>query len=83
MIEKLDQGKFIVINWKRLREIAEAGYAGEIAAGKLRRAIALFRDDYEKFTGKKMDQKYIVCNQDEPYADQVAEIILRHEENKA
>jgi hypothetical protein len=33
-------------------------------------------------TGNPMDQKYIVCNQDEPYAEEVARIILEGEARK-
>jgi hypothetical protein len=45
-------------------------------------ALHEFAEAYEGHTGKKLDQKYIVCNQDEPYADKVAELILGGENEK-
>ena len=38
--------------------------------------------EYEKITGKPMDQKYYVCNQDEPYAQKVIDIIIEGETEK-
>ncbi|MCK5541688.1 MAG: hypothetical protein KAI40_03275 [Desulfobacterales bacterium] len=37
---------------------------------------------YKKATGKKLNQKYYVCNQDEPYAQNVIDIILTGESEK-
>jgi hypothetical protein len=71
--------KFIVINTKRFEEMAaieRGGYFGCADGILLRQAITKFVQAYEHTTGKKMDQKYLVCNQDEPYADEVARIIL-------
>ena len=83
MIEKLDQEKFIVINRKRFDELLASDPTDDSWAAKkkirsLKVAIENFVYHYELTTGKKMDQKYIVCNQDEPYAEEVAEIILKH-----
>lgn len=63
--------KFIVINKKRLSEVSEK------TALMLIDAINNFSESYETETGKKLDQKYFVCNQDEPYAQKVIDIILK------
>lgn len=81
--------KFIVVNFKHLEELdAIMDHDGPFRKGsratnRLRSALDNFRDVYERKTGKKMDQEYIVCNQDEPYADDVWEIILSGEDRKS
>jgi hypothetical protein len=80
-LDNLDQDKFIVINRKRFDELPldTSYFQLNSAAVKLECAITKFSKDYEEMTGKKMDQRYIVCNQDEPYADEVARVILEGE----
>ena len=68
--------KFIVINKKRFAEITELNFDARRFVDALLRAVENFSDVYEYVTGKKIDQKYYVCNQDEPYADKVRDIIL-------
>lgn len=69
-LEKED--KFIVINKKRFEEM---GGALPIVIDLLK-TISEFERVYEVMTKKKVDQKYIVCNQDEPYAEAVWDLIL-------
>jgi hypothetical protein len=79
MVEKLDQGKFIVINRKRFVELRTLGQAGGDAVFKLEKAIMSFAEDYRRLVNKHLNQMYIVCNQDEPYADEVAGVILKND----
>lgn len=44
----------------------------------LKKSINDFTKAYEKRVGKELNQKYLVCNQDEPYAEQVKNIILNN-----
>jgi transcription initiation factor IIE alpha subunit len=88
-IEQLDNDKFIVINKKRFEELNKAAeispngyFRNHWAVLKLKIAVDEFTEAYERHTGKKLDQKYIVCNQDEPYADKVAALILEGENEK-
>jgi hypothetical protein len=76
--------RFIVINLKRLEELdATTGDNREHwAFNRLGVVLKDFKEDYEYKTGKKLDQEYIVCNQNEPYADKVWQIILDHEDMK-
>ena len=81
MTEKKKENKFIVINRKRFDELLEADerFNVGLAKRKIRKIEAAIEDFiffYEYTTGKKMDQKYIVCNQDEPYAEKVWDLIL-------
>ncbi|GHV91193.1 hypothetical protein AGMMS50268_16960 [Spirochaetia bacterium] len=81
---ELDE-KFIVINRKRFEEMAAiepGGYFRCPEGALLENAIMVFTRDYECITGKKMNQKYVVCNLDEPYADEVVRIILEGEREK-
>jgi hypothetical protein len=71
------ENKFIVINKKRFDEVEDKYFAIELLF-----AISAFKEDYEQKTGKKMDQEYIVCNQDEPYVGNVLKEILEGEERK-
>lgn len=77
------ENKFLVLNYKRFKEIEELSGNPEMKASKTHPAIAnligayeLFIYEYERLTGKKLNQRYYVCNQDEPYADEVINIIL-------
>ena len=45
-------------------------------------SIKKFKRAYGNRVGKELNQKYYVCNQDEPYAQRVIDIILKGEENK-
>jgi hypothetical protein len=77
--------KFIVINKNKIMELAEKeknlpDYSKK--ATLLLRAIDCFCDAYKKYTGKKLNQKYYVCNQDEPYAKKIIDIILEGESLK-
>ena len=73
-MSEFDENKFIVINKKRFNELESE--EGIITGLALIDCISRFRRAYEKDTGKKMNQRYIVCNQDEPYAEKVKAIIL-------
>jgi hypothetical protein len=45
-------------------------------------ALEDLKDWYEILTKKKLNQKYYICNQDEPYAKEVIDIILKGESLK-
>jgi hypothetical protein len=88
-LEQLDNDKFIVINKKRFEELNEAAkippngyFTNHRAVVKLKIALYEFAEAYERHTGKKLDQKYIACNQNEPYAGKVAALILGGEHEK-
>ena len=76
--------KFLVINWKRMEEINDGFYKSKYfpppedspPVKRLTKALKEFSEDYEDYTGNKLNQKYYVCNQDEPYAQDVIDIIL-------
>ena len=76
--------KFIVINKKRLVELNEVttSFQPHPMCDRLLTLLEEFKQVYENDFGKKLDQKYWVVNQDEPYADQVRDIILKHETQK-
>ena len=44
--------------------------------------ISVAYAEYRKSLGKKPYNEYIICNQDELYADEVWDVILRGEEKK-
>ncbi len=75
MNKKVFEEKFLVINWKYLQSTGDA--IKDLHIGRLRRAIQMLEMD--KILP---DNKYYVCNQDEPYAPFVIDIILRGEELK-
>lgn len=84
---EFEPDKFIVINRKRFDRFH--GVNGRTGRDwqhpylwKLCNAIENFAKLYKKETGKKMNQKYYVCNQDEPYADEVLKVILEGEKKK-
>lgn len=85
------EDKFIVINRKRFDEINEMTDSGEgnvlenqnhPEIRSFIKALFQFNEVYESITEKKMNQKYIVINQDEPYAEEVWNIIKKYEEEK-
>ena len=82
------EDKFIVINKKRFKELNEAYHSkkhsifGHPVLHQLGAALDALQISYKRMTGNPMDQKYIVCNQDEPYAEEVARIILEGEARK-
>lgn len=67
--------QFIVINRKRFDEMRNANGEQDESVMKFYEHLIEFIETYEKKTGKKLNQQYIVCNQDEPYAEKVWEII--------
>lgn len=85
MAEK--ENKFIVINKKRLLELNTAftkynAFTDCTPVEDFLKALRTFGEDYKNWVGKELNQEYIVCNQDEPYAEFVWQIILHGEEAK-
>jgi hypothetical protein len=84
------KNKFIVINTKRFEEMNEYWQRVHNLSNDeyhpctmiFLEALAEFISDYKRITEKEMNQKYIVCNQDEPYAQDVLEIIINGEKEK-
>ncbi len=68
------EDKFIVINKKRLEELRESP-SGDNAVAELLYHLDTFTRRCE-VSGIKIDQKYLVCNQDEPYAEDVFNMII-------
>lgn len=83
-IIEIEKPEFIVINMKRISELDRCSPVGRIhpAIMKLLNAVVNFEVSYEAEVGKKMNQTYWVCNQDEPYANTVIETILHGEKQK-
>ena len=79
---------FLVINIKRFEELDEMCPQGSLqftsnqAVYNLQLAIKEFKETYEDNI-RPLDQKYFVCNQDEPYAQEVFDIIMKGEDEKA
>jgi len=73
-MKEFNDDMFIVINKKRFAEMGAE--EGDFEYQAIHKALASFVQSYGLITGKTMNQKYIVCNQDEPYAEQVKAIIL-------
>lgn len=71
---------FIVINKKRIEELNalhRSGYFDStIEVLQLEKALMRFSDAYKEEVGKPLDQQYLVCNRDEPYAPFVKALIL-------
>jgi len=67
--------QFIVINRKRFEEMRDTNGEQDEDVLKFYEHLIEFIEAYEKKTGKKLDQEYIVCNQDELYAEEVWKII--------
>lgn len=80
--DELYDNKFAVINKKRLKELDDVN--NELGSHKanimLLNAIKEWADAYENDTGKELDQEYLVVNQDEPYADEVWQLIKDNED---
>lgn len=72
-MKEFNDDMFIVINKKRFSEMERAGAEYYKIFSSI---LSLFIYEYEHTTGKAMNQKYIVCNQDEPYAERVKAMIL-------
>jgi hypothetical protein len=70
------QEMFFVINKKRIEEVSKE------TAEKFVNALYQFSLDYERETGHELKQKYFVVNQDEPYAKDVLDFILKCETEK-
>lgn len=81
--------KFIVINKKRLVELLEhaelSGLDGRkpypvkyarTAITQLENGIKTFVEEYKNQLCEFPENKYLVCNQDEPYAEDILDIIL-------
>ena len=68
--------KFLVINWKYLKNAKDAKQ--QLLIDRLKRAVK-----YLQMHKIIPDNKYYVCNQDEPYAQKVIDIILNGENQKA
>lgn len=88
-MSNFEEDKFIIINRKRFEELAaiavksENKYQIKYAARciqNLEDAIISFQEMYEEKVGRKMDQKYFTCNQDESYAQEVINLILTNGE---
>lgn len=76
--------KFIVINKKRFSELVEhsnSGLAGLIVQMFIDH-LNSFKAAYQATTGKTLNQKYYVVNQDEPYAEKVLDLIEQGEAKK-
>jgi hypothetical protein len=83
-MSNFEENKFIVINRKRIDELRNAKGSKHLekycigAAKHFEDALLMFNNAYEDFVNKKLDQKYFVCNQDEPYAQEVIDCILNN-----
>ena len=66
--------KFIVINYKRFDEM-NTFIEGKECVNRFIKAGTQFEEDYERITGKKLDQNYIVINEDEPYIQKIYKIM--------
>ncbi len=79
--------KFIVINRKHLRKLfGKNGRTGlEFKFNELKqfeKALESVTEAIKAVTGKSLNQKYYVCNQDEPYSQKVLDVILKGEAEK-
>ncbi len=73
-MKEFQPDKFIVINTKRFEELR--GNSNGLTIKIFKEALRDFNESYRHHMRKPMDQKYYVCNQDEPYAEQVLDLIL-------
>lgn len=83
---KFEPDKFIVINRKHLQELLKhhekRNYPDKYnSVLQLEKWQSFFHASYASNIGP-LDNKYYVCNQDEPYADKVLEVILEGEREK-
>lgn len=86
---EIKEDMFFVLNYKRFREIELLNNNPEMdmlkahpAIKNLIGAFELFRDEYQRLTGKVMNQEYVAVNKDEPYIDKIMKVILQGEDNK-
>jgi hypothetical protein len=80
-MKKFDDDKFIVINRKRFEELNNIFHEtgsnnNHPAVDSLTEALDIFAKRYKYTTGRHLNQKYLVCNQNEPYALFVKSLIL-------
>jgi hypothetical protein len=75
-----ENDKFIVVSWKRVHELKKSPFSE--FADKFLSALMQFGTMFEMYSGKEVPIKYYVCNQDEPYAQKVIDVILEGEREK-
>lgn len=73
---KFQPDKFIVINWKQYKKLDKKDQKD------LNFIMAKISIDIYNSDSKNEFPKYLVCNQDEPYADKVLAVILEGEREK-
>ena len=89
---EFEKEKFLVINRKRFEELNDQTSCGcgsrEAMCGcfdfgdckeveQLKKAIEKFNKAYKERVGEAISQRYYVVNQDEPYANNILNIILK------
>ncbi len=83
--------KFIVLNKKHINEYLKAwkknpktknAFRENLIVKSIYNILIAFKEDYEFQTGKELNQEYIICNKDEPYAEDVLKVILEGENKK-
>jgi hypothetical protein len=77
MAEPKKETKYVVFKIDDLREYFKSNLGGD-QIGKIQQGIEKMRIR----KGKNPYNKYIICNQDEPYAEQVWQTILEGEKKK-
>ena len=75
---EIQRDKFIVIKTEDFLEAAKAAPHIKGAMTAIDNAVTSLR----RRTGRTVMPQYIVCNQDEPYADRVWDVILGGEDSK-
>ena len=80
-MESKKEEKYIVINKKRLEHYLEQFTKGTFTTEDEQNNIDCLTFN-EVLRGVDTDSKYIVCNQDEPYAEDVWQTILKGEDAK-
>jgi len=78
MAEKQD--KYIVFKADEVQYLGDNNEEFEEAWGKVEDHIQALREHKRK--PPMSEHKYIICNEDEPYAEEVMRVILRGEDNK-
>jgi hypothetical protein len=66
------ENRFVIINRKHINELYEISPSD---AEDFQAAVDNFYAAYTVATGKFLNQKYLACNQDEPYANAVWQLI--------
>lgn len=80
---KFEPDKFIVINRKHLEELTKLDKEKDFDFKKeFNILFECFVKFYKTLTGNEFINKYYVCNQDEPYAQKVLDVILEGERAK-